>query len=163
MPFFIEQLLLSFGNYSIIFWTHNHLAQISPALVGCVIFLCILDPFNRLKGFQIQRNSLMQQVELFRWEFFVFNLCETPNFSSKMDWLQIDLEQSRETEVPSDKHGPSGMLSYNGLQRLEMKFLPLERTTCAGASSIPNGNVNVICQGDSWLISGTNQTQAEMC
>lgn len=162
MPFFIEQLGLSFSNYSNIFYTHNHLAQISPPLAGCVISPCILGPCNKLKGFKLQRNPLMPQVELFRWEFFVCYLCETPNFSSKMDWLQIDPEQSRGTEVLSDKYGPSGILSNNRPQRLEMKFLPQERTGCAGASSTPSWMLKWCAGG---LLTGlrTKQTQAGMC
>lgn len=48
MPFFIEQLGLSFNNYSNIFYTNNHLAQISPPLWD-VISLCILGPCKKLK------------------------------------------------------------------------------------------------------------------
>lgn len=90
----------------------------------------------------------MLQVGLFKWEFFVFNLYETPNFSSKMDWL----EQSRQTEVPPDKYGPSGILSCTGPQRLEMKFLPRR------GQGVLEPRVKVICWG-TWLLSGTTQTQ----
>lgn len=81
----------------------------------------------------------MQQVELFYWKFIGSNLCETPEeiFPLKMEWLKIGFEQSRETEVDWNKYGPSGILSYNGSQRLEINFLPLERTMCIVALSIP--------------------------
>lgn len=52
--------------------------------------------------------------------------------------FKIDFEQSRETEVDWDKYRTSGILSYNGPQRLEIDFLPLERTMCIVASSIPD-------------------------
>lgn len=64
MPFFIQQLGLSFSNYSNIFCTHNHLAQVSPSLVDCVISLCVLGPCNEFKGLKEFTHAIGRVVQM---------------------------------------------------------------------------------------------------